>query len=99
MRSELPNRRWIVIGILEGSYVTPDRRRFENVQVIARVSTLPDESVWEALVREAESNSYIKELLAYGENGRWESIIAYELTGVRLEPESHDVTRLELIPA
>lgn len=88
-----------MIGILDGSYVTPDRRRFENAQVIARVSTLPNESVWEALAREAESSSYIKELIAYREKGRWESLVAYELTGVRLEPESQDVRILESMPA
>jgi hypothetical protein len=86
---------WIVIGNLEGAYRTPDGRNFENSQVIARVSTLPDEKVWEALARQAESDTYIKELLSYREKERWESIVAYELTGMRLEPESQDIRILD----
>lgn len=98
MKSESVNTMWIVIGILEGSYLAPDGKRFKNTQVITRVSTLPNENVWEALARQAESDTYIKELLSYREKGRWEFIVAYELTGVRLEPESPDVRRLESLP-
>lgn len=98
MKSESVNTIWIVIGILEGSYLAPDGKIFENAQVITRVSILPNENVWEALARQAESYTYIKELLAYREKGRWESIVAYELTGVRLEPESQDVRRFESLP-
>ena len=85
----------MVIGILEGTYLTPDGRRFENTQVIGRVSTLPNENVWQALTRQAESDSYVRELLSYREKGRWESIIAYELSGTRLEPDSQDARTLE----
>jgi hypothetical protein len=98
MKSESVGTMWIVIGILEGTYLTPDGKRFDNAQVIARVSTLPGENVWEALVRQAESDTYIKELLSYREKGRWESIVAYELTGVRLEPGPQDVRRFESLP-
>jgi hypothetical protein len=95
MKSESVNTMWIVIGILEGSYLAPDGKRFENAQIITRVTTFPGENVWEALARQAESDSYIKELLSYREKGRWESIVAYELTGMRLEPESQDIRILD----
>jgi hypothetical protein len=86
---------WIVIGVLDGTYSTPDGKRFENIQVLARVSPLPNENVWQALARQAEQDTYIKELLLYRAKGRWESIIAYELTGARLEPEQQDIQTLE----
>ena len=88
---------WIIIGILDGTHVTPDGKRFENVQVIARASTQPNESVWQALVRQAENDTYIADLLSYRSKGSWESIIAYELMGTRLEPDEAGVQVLEAL--
>jgi hypothetical protein len=86
---------WIVVGVLNGAYLTLDGKRFENTQVLARVSPLPNENVWQALARQAEQDTYLKELLSYRAKGRWESIIAYELTGARSEPERQDIQILE----
>ena len=84
---------WMVVGLLDGTFLAPDGKHFDNAQVIARVHTGPGESVWEALDRQAESgDGYITELMKYREKGRWEYIIAYELTGVRLE---HDYPKDE----
>ncbi len=82
---------WMVIGLLDGTFLTPDGKHFDNAQVIARVHTGPGESVWEALDRRAESEAYISELMSYREKGRWEYIIAYELTGVRLDHDYPDM--------
>ena len=58
---------WIVIGLLDGTFLAPDGKHFDNAQVIARVHTGPGESVWEALDRQAEGDKYIPELMSYRE--------------------------------
>lgn len=86
---------WLILGILEGSFTAPDGREFENVQVIAHVSTEFDETPWQALARQAEQDTCIAQLLLNRSKGRWESIIAYELKGTRLEPSWSDERILE----
>jgi hypothetical protein len=76
---------WIVVGVLDGTFVAPDGVEFENVQVIARVFVGQSESPWAALVRDAKVETHINQLLAYRSKGRAEHIVAYELTGKRIE--------------
>lgn len=78
---------WIVIGILDGFFWAWDCEQYENAQEIARVTTEQGESPWAALARQAEGDDYIRDLLSYRSKLRAENIIAYELTGKRLELE------------
>lgn len=88
---------WLILGNLDGNYVAPDGKEFENVQLIARVSTRSNETPWQALSRQAREDTYIAELLNHRSKGRWESITAYELTGTRLEPDEQSERVLESI--
>lgn len=78
---------WVILGDLGGTYVGPDGKEFDNVQVIARVFVQSNETPWQALSRQAREDTYIAELLRHRSKGRWESITAYQLTGTRLEPD------------
>lgn len=86
---------WVIIGILDGNFVAPDGREFENAQVIAQVSTQTGETPWQALARQGQRDSYVAELLLHRSKGNWESLIAYELIGTRLEPSESDEGILE----
>ncbi len=84
---------------MDGSYTAPNGKEYDNAQVIALVSSQSGETPWLALAREAKSNGYITELLLDRAKGRWESVVAYELKGPRLEPSGPDEDVLETLVA
>ena len=90
---------WLILGVLDGSFVAPNGKEFENTQVIARVSAGAAETPWQALARQAKQDGYIAELLSHRSKGRWESLIAYGLQGTLLEPSGPDEGVLESLVA